>query len=187
MNIKFDIRVWILIGSIKPLQIYMYSEYYLRFSSVEFDLSDLDNKFIHLTNNAVQCKNSSVDDRRVEENMWSRDQFVKYMGDLKREEERVQIEKRIQEIVYLSVISCYDQIDKRSKSFELFGYDFMVDQHFNVWLIEVNTSPSLGYSTQLTQRLVKDLLTDTLTIILKSNQSHKYILIKQDLKNKKPS
>jgi tubulin monoglycylase TTLL3/8 len=28
-------------------------------------------------------------------------------------------------------------------SFELFGYDFMIDTDFNVWLIEVNTNPCL--------------------------------------------
>jgi hypothetical protein len=30
------------------------------------------------------------------------------------------------------------------KSFELFGYDFMIDEDFRVWLIEVNTNPYLG-------------------------------------------
>jgi D-alanine-D-alanine ligase-like ATP-grasp enzyme len=30
--------------------------------------------------------------------------------------------------------------------FELFGYDFMIDEDFNVWLIEVNTNPSLTES-----------------------------------------
>ena len=30
---------------------------------------------------------------------------------------------------------------------EMFGYDFMVDTNFNVWLIEVNSSPSMEHST----------------------------------------
>lgn len=32
----------------------------------------------------------------------------------------------------------------RKNTFELFGYDFMVDEDFRVWLIEVNTNPYLG-------------------------------------------
>ena len=34
-------------------------------------------------------------------------------------------------------------VDNRKNSFEFYGYDFMVDQDLNVWLIEVNSSPSM--------------------------------------------
>jgi D-alanine-D-alanine ligase-like ATP-grasp enzyme len=30
---------------------------------------------------------------------------------------------------------------------EMFGYDFMVDEAYNVWFIEINSSPSMDYST----------------------------------------
>lgn len=29
----------------------------------------------------------------------------------------------------------------------MFGYDFMVDENYKVWLIEINSSPSMDYST----------------------------------------
>jgi tubulin monoglycylase TTLL3/8 len=35
----------------------------------------------------------------------------------------------------------------RENAHEMFGYDFMVDTSLNVWLIEVNSSPSMEYST----------------------------------------
>lgn len=34
-------------------------------------------------------------------------------------------------------------VDNRKNSFEFYGYDFMVDQDLKVWLIEVNSSPSM--------------------------------------------
>ena len=40
------------------------------------------------------------------------------------------------------------------KSFEIFGYDFMIDSLFNVWLIEINSSPAMDHSTQVTANLV---------------------------------
>ena len=33
--------------------------------------------------------------------------------------------------------------DMHHHSFEIFGYDFMVDEDFKVYLIEVNTNPCL--------------------------------------------
>lgn len=42
----------------------------------------------------------------------------------------------------------------KKRSFEIFGYDFMIDTSLNVWLIEVNSSPAMDYSTQITANLV---------------------------------
>lgn len=35
----------------------------------------------------------------------------------------------------------------RKNSHEVFGFDLMIDEEFNVWLIEVNSSPCMEYST----------------------------------------
>ena len=34
--------------------------------------------------------------------------------------------------------------NRRKNTFELFGYDFMIDEDYRTWLIEVNTNPYLG-------------------------------------------
>lgn len=52
---KFDIRVFVLvISSNKLLRAYICTEGYLRTSSKPFTLSNFENKFVHLTNDAVQ-------------------------------------------------------------------------------------------------------------------------------------
>ena len=49
---------------------------------------------------------------------------------------------------------------------EMFGYDIMVDEDFNCWLIEINSSPAMDYSTHVTERLVKMVLEDTIKVLL---------------------
>ncbi len=44
---------------------------------------------------------------------------------------------------YLSAINSLNP-NKRDNCFELMGFDFMIDEDFRVWLIEVNTNPYFG-------------------------------------------
>ena len=42
--------------------------------------------------------------------------------------------------------------------FEIFGYDFMIDENFKVYLIEVNTNPCLEICCPLLARIIPELL-----------------------------
>ena len=54
---KFDIRCFALVTSVNGvLQAYFYADGYLRTASREYDTAKLADKFIHLTNDAVQKK-----------------------------------------------------------------------------------------------------------------------------------
>ena len=60
-----------------------------------------------------------------------------------------------------------DMVDNRKNSFEFYGYDFMVDEELRVWLIEVNSSPSMETKDQpVLQRLVKAALTDLPKVVI---------------------
>ena len=49
--------------------------------------------------------------------------------------------------IILTLKSCTDQYEERYSTVELLGYDFMVDDAFNTWLIEINKSPSTDTNT----------------------------------------
>ncbi len=57
------------------------------------------------------------------------------------------IQKRMKEITIKSLQSVADMVNSRKNSFELFGYDFMIDDTLKPWLIEINCSPTMEYST----------------------------------------
>jgi len=76
---KFDIRCYVLVSSINThLKAYWYQEGYIRTSSKEFSLSNIANREIHLTNNAIQEK--AKDYGKYEDgNKITYDDFQKYL------------------------------------------------------------------------------------------------------------
>mmetsp|Transcript_26391 Transcript_26391/g.63662 ORF Transcript_26391/g.63662 Transcript_26391/m.63662 type:complete len:152 (-) Transcript_26391:748-1203(-) len=56
---KFDLRLYVLVKSFQPLEAYFYKEGFARLASVPFtkDKKRMNDRFIHLTNVAIQSKN----------------------------------------------------------------------------------------------------------------------------------
>mmetsp|Transcript_17510 Transcript_17510/g.16730 ORF Transcript_17510/g.16730 Transcript_17510/m.16730 type:complete len:157 (+) Transcript_17510:3427-3897(+) len=87
----------------------------------------------------------------------------------------------------------YDKIDpmRLHNSFELFGYDFMLDEQFKIYLIEVNTNPCLEMSCPLLARIIPEVLDNVFRIVLdpvypspdlSSNRKYSMNEIPQELK-----
>ena len=75
------------------------------------------------------------------------------------------IAPQIKNIILSSLRSAADNIEHRKASCELFGYDFMLSDDNKVWLIEVNSSPAMDYSTHVTAPLIKIVMEDTAKIV----------------------
>jgi tubulin--tyrosine ligase len=56
--------------------------------------------------------------------------------------------------------------DLNHHTFEIFGFDFMLDDEFKVYLIEVNTNPCLETTCPLLQRLIPDMIDSGFKIAL---------------------
>ena len=71
-------------------------------------------------------------------------------------------------LIQKSMFSVRKTIDplKRKYCFELFGYDFILDEDFNTWLIEVNTNPCLEESSQMLKQYLPRMLEDMLKITI---------------------
>ena len=51
-------------------------------------------------------------------------------------------------------------VPNRSNCFQLFGFDIMIDNELNPWLLEVNLSPSLACESPLDHRIKAHLVSD---------------------------
>lgn len=69
-----------------------------------------------------------------------------------------------------SFISVHNKLDPENKinSFELFGYDFMIDENFKVYLIEANTNPWLEINWTLLSSIISSVVDNTFRIVLDS-------------------
>lgn len=56
--------------------------------------------------------------------------------------------------------------NKRKHCFELFGYDFLIDEDFRVWLIEVNTNPYFGVPNEYIADLLPKMIDDMTKIVV---------------------
>ncbi|KAL9652117.1 hypothetical protein ABK040_015946 [Willaertia magna] len=167
---KFDLRLYVLVTSFNPLEAFLYNEGFARFSSKEYTLDEkeLDNLFIHLTNTAIQ----NLNDENEQVNKIS-------LGTLKikLQEEDISFNElwiKVIEVI-LKSLCCVEQqicpsgnVLKRTisptNSFELYGYDILFDEYLNVWLLEVNASPSMDVLCKLDD-IKKDLIKDTIELV----------------------
>lgn len=57
-------------------------------------------------------------------------------------------------------------VTRKHSLFEIFGMDFMIDDVFQPWLIEINTNPCLDTSSPVLQRIIPNLIEDTFKLCL---------------------
>lgn len=56
--------------------------------------------------------------------------------------------------------------NRRKHCFELLGYDFLIDEDFRIWLIEVNTNPYFGVPNAYIADLLPKMMDDLLDLVL---------------------
>lgn len=153
---KFDIRVNTFITN--DYDIYIAYEIFVRTSSLPYVKHSLPeqkiNRATHLTNNSFQKVIPELYGIYEEANVLSTDQLQQYF-DLSYGKDVVNIRRdffpRWKELIIDVFMSAKDEIMKHKsnrKFYEIIGFDFMIDENFKTWLIEVNQNPSLGWGTQ---------------------------------------
>lgn len=75
---KFDIRQWVLVTDWNPLTIWFWNKPYIRFPAAEYDPDNLNDRFIHLTNNSV-AKHAKGHEEIGDGNMWRSETFADYL------------------------------------------------------------------------------------------------------------
>ena len=69
------------------------------------------------------------------------------------------------QIICNSIKACRSKLTKQDYTFELLGFDFLLDELLNTILIEVNTNPCLEESNHLLKKLLPRMIDDLLNVV----------------------
>ena len=167
---KFDVRVFVLYTHEREL--FVFDDAYVRLSSLPYDAQKM-NYMIHLTNNAVQVRSNSYGSL-IKGNIVSILELEKFIltdqddpqKSAPAHRPKIQAGYFMEQIrgIVKNVFDATNHIIEKTKryfNFELFGFDFMIDDQLKVWLLEANSDPSLGesnpYLSLFMQRALNDM------------------------------
>ena len=170
---KFDIRCFALLDY--NLNLFYCREGHLKGSSELYNVHN-SNKFIHITNYSFQKKSSKFE-KYEEGNEISFKDFKLFL-----EEEKIPLEKfnlMIEQIKFLIKVS-FKSVNKKLYKinnvlcFELFGYDFIIDNDFKPWILEINNNPGLGISSPVIKNIIPRMMDDAFRLTIDKVFETKY-------------
>lgn len=172
---KFDLRVYVLITSVDPLRIYVYEEGLVRFASSKYTSQEdgIIDQYMHLTNYFVNKNNQEYKINNDCESLhgckWTLKRFWRYIKEHYDHVDVDELWKKIIDIIVKTIISCESPMTRFShqnckndySSYELFGFDIILDENFKPWILEVNITPSLKseslLDTSVKFRVIQDM------------------------------
>ncbi|KAL3317902.1 Tubulin polyglutamylase ttll4 [Cichlidogyrus casuarinus] len=174
---KFDLRIYAVVSCVDPLRVYIHQDGLVRFASQKYTNSNnhLSNRFIHLTNYSINKMSADYVNNNNENAMqghkWGLRLLWSYLA-----QKGVQVDyiwANIKDLVIKTVLSCesklfsaLDQFAPRSHcASELFGFDVLLDEKLEPWLIEVNISPSMHSDTPLDDAIKSKVLCDFYNLV----------------------
>lgn len=186
---KFDLRQWVLVTSINPLVIWFYDECYCRVAVEKWSnvrtKESLEDRFAHLVNQSVSKYHQDYDEdlsfvaengRSVVQGMWPQSEFASWLEHVHGDKEaagkggervfRERIQPQLHKAAIATLLAAQPRLEERSQSYEIFGFDFMIDANLNVWVIEVNASPATDFSTAVTARYVPAAVTSSFKVVM---------------------
>ena len=174
---KYDLRIYVLVTGVKPLRIYLNKEGLVRIATEKFNLNrnNFNNNFVHLTNTGINKKNKEYvyaqDYNSEDANKWSLNTYKKYLN--KENIDFNLIIEKIKDIAIKTIISGHRHLVTKlneynlndTSFFNLYGFDIMIDENYQPYLLEVNRRPDMHVFDKMDKVVKEKIFIDTLNII----------------------
>ncbi|XP_053607885.1 polyglutamylase complex subunit TTLL1-like [Plodia interpunctella] len=163
---KFDLRIYVLVTSFRPLKAYMFRNGFCRFCTMKYDTSvtELDNMYVHLTNVSVQKHGG--DYNSIHGGKLGIHNLKLYLQGTRGREVTDRLFEAIHWLIVHSLKAVAPVMSNDRHCFECYGYDIIIDNNLKPWLIEVNASPSMTATTVNDRILKYKLVENMLSVVL---------------------
>jgi tubulin polyglutamylase TTLL5 len=145
---KYTLRLYVLLTSVDPLLVYLFEEGFCKRASRPFSIAGehLGDRFRHLTNPDVLRDDPEVPTSSLNMTLG---QFRQRLQSDGIDDEALW--RRLHRLIWATINAAREPMAawiapvrrQSRKSFELFGFDVLIDSDCDPWLIECNLSPSL--------------------------------------------
>lgn len=172
-GLKFDLRFYVAVLSLDPLRIYVHENGLVRLATEQYNdnFDDISNRYAHLTNFSINKNgNFKVTNDMSQDgkgNKWTHRPFWPWLKEhgFNPDEIRNKIDDAFVTVIMASREIFLTQKNHRN-SFELFGFDVMLDDKGEVYILEVNVTPALGTSSELDYCVKSPVVRDLFNICL---------------------
>ncbi|KAM9685385.1 inactive polyglycylase TTLL10 [Trichechus inunguis] len=171
---KFDVRSYLLIACAMPYMVF-FGHGYVRLTLGLYNLHSNDLSG-HLTNQFMQ-KKSPLYVLLKEDTVWSMEHLNRYINDkfrktkgLPRDWVFTTFTKRMQQIMAHCFLAVKSKLECKLGYFDLIGCDFLIDENFKVWLLEMNSNPALHTNCEVLKEVIPGVVVETLDLALETFQ-----------------
>jgi len=167
---KFDMRLYVLVTSYRPLKVYLYRGGFCRFCVEQYssDVAEIDNIFVHLTNVAIQKQAEDYNEQHG--GKWAINDLFLFIEGTQGRAASDKLAADMEQVIVHSLKAVQGVIINDRHSFEMYGFDILLDKDLRPWLLEVNASPSLSTTTEDDRLLKLRLINDVLNIVLQEKR-----------------
>jgi hypothetical protein len=173
-DFKFDLRFYVAVASLDPLRIYLYGNGLVRFATSKYseNITNRKNRSAHLTNFSINKKSKDfVETNNISDDgngsKWSHEPFWPYLASVGFDVPSIRrgIEDAFATTIAASARTLKMQRNHRV-SFELFGFDVLIDTEQRISVLEVNVSPAMGAGSEIDLHVKEPLLRDLFDLVL---------------------
>eukprot|EP00435_Cladocopium_sp_Y103_P034440 s2088_g8.t2 len=179
---KFDLRLYVLVSGCDPLRIFLHRKGLVRLASeqyVEPTKNNLSEVMVHLTNYAINKANPNFEENTNPDDAEDghKRSWEAVQEHLRREGHDVDtLILEIEDLIIKTLIavqpslshfyhSCQPEDVDNGMCFEILGFDVMLDQKLQPWLLEVNHAPSFATESELDHQVKHEVLQDSFNLL----------------------